>query len=41
VVDSAADPKQMVLLPGADHFFTGHLAAMQSSLTGWLTEQLL
>ena len=41
VVASAADPKQLVLFPRADHFFTGHLAAMQSSLTGWLTEQLL
>jgi uncharacterized protein len=36
----AADPKRLVLLPGADHFFTGHLAAMQSSLAGWLKEQL-
>lgn len=41
VVSSAAHPKQMVLLPGADHFFTGHLAAMQASLAGWLREQLI
>jgi alpha/beta superfamily hydrolase len=41
VVHSAADPKRLVLLPRADHFFTGHLAAMQSSLAGWLKEQLL
>ncbi|HEV2486943.1 MAG TPA: alpha/beta family hydrolase [Terracidiphilus sp.] len=40
VADLAADPKRLVLLPGADHFFTGHLAAMQSSLAGWLKEQL-
>jgi hypothetical protein len=40
VAASAADPKRLVLLPGADHFFTGHLAAMQSSLAGWLKEQL-
>jgi uncharacterized protein len=39
VVATAADPKRFVLLPGADHFFTGHLAAMQSSLAGWLKEQ--
>jgi uncharacterized protein len=39
VVSSAANPKQMVLLPGADHFFTGHLPAMQASLSGWLKEQ--
>ena len=35
----AAEPKQLVLIPGADHFFTGHLEAMQTSLTGWLKEQ--
>jgi alpha/beta superfamily hydrolase len=39
VVASAADPKQLALLPRADHFFSGHLAAMQSSLAGWLKEQ--
>jgi alpha/beta superfamily hydrolase len=40
VVASAANPKQLVLLPGADNFFTGHLDAMQSSLSSWLKEQL-
>jgi uncharacterized protein len=40
VANAAADPKQMVLLPGADHFFTGHLQAMQTSLATWLKEQL-
>ncbi len=40
VAASAADPKRLVLLPGADHFFTGHLSAMQSSLAGWLKEQI-
>ncbi len=39
VVGSAADPKRLVLLRGADHFFTGHLEAMQSTLAGWLKEQ--
>ncbi len=39
VAASAAEPKRLVLLPGADHFFTGQLAAMQSSLAGWLKEQ--
>jgi alpha/beta superfamily hydrolase len=37
---SAAEPKRLVLLSGADHFFTGHLAPMQQSLAGWLKEQL-
>jgi uncharacterized protein len=41
VVSAAAHPKQMVLLPSADHFFTGHLPAMQASLAAWLKEQLI
>jgi alpha/beta superfamily hydrolase len=36
----AAEPKRFVLLPGADHFFTGHLEAMQAALAGWLEEQV-
>ncbi len=37
---AAAEPKQVALVPGADHFFTGHLEAMQSALSGWLKEQV-
>jgi alpha/beta superfamily hydrolase len=40
VAASAAEPKRLLLLAGADHFFTGHLAPMQRSLAGWLKEQL-
>jgi alpha/beta superfamily hydrolase len=40
VAGCAAEPKQLVLVPGADHFFTGHLEAMQRSLAGWLKEQV-
>jgi hypothetical protein len=40
VVSSSAEPKKFVLLPHADHFFTGQLEPMQSSLAGWLKEQL-
>lgn len=40
VVASAADPKRLVLLPGADHFFAGKLPLMQQALAGWLKEQL-
>ena len=40
LVAVAAEPKRLVLLPRADHFFTGQLEPMQSSLTGWLKEQL-
>lgn len=37
---TTAEPKKLVLLPGADHFFTGQLKAMQNELAGWLKEQL-
>jgi uncharacterized protein len=40
VAASAAEPKQLVLLPRADHFFTGQLEPMQSALAGWLTGSL-
>lgn len=40
VAASAADPKHLALIPGADHFFTGQLEAMQQELSGWLLEQL-
>lgn len=40
IVTSAAEPRSLVFIPRADHFFTGHLAAMQSSLAAWLKEQL-
>ncbi len=40
VADSASDPKQLVLLPRADHFFTGQLEPMQAALNGWLKERL-
>ncbi|HSM77840.1 MAG TPA: hypothetical protein VLT57_09455, partial [Bryobacteraceae bacterium] len=39
-VAAAAEPKDVALVPGADHFFTGHLHAMQSALAGWLKEQV-
>jgi alpha/beta superfamily hydrolase len=41
VAGSAAEPKRLVLLPGADHFFTGQLNPMQHVLSGWLKGQLL
>jgi alpha/beta superfamily hydrolase len=41
VVDSAAEPKRLLLIPGADHFFSGLLQPMQQALAGWLKEQLI
>ena len=38
--DSAADPKRLVLIPDADHFFTGHLEPMQMALAAWLKEKI-
>ena len=40
VAATTAEPKKLVLLPGADHFFSGQLAAMQNELAAWLKEQL-
>jgi alpha/beta superfamily hydrolase len=40
VAASAAEPKQLVLLPRADHFFTGQLEPLQRALAGWLKEHL-
>lgn len=38
VVAEAAEPKRLELIPGADHFFVGHLAAMQTELHQWLDD---
>jgi alpha/beta superfamily hydrolase len=40
VTASAAAPKRLILIPGADHFFTNQLGPMQRALAGWLKEQL-
>jgi alpha/beta superfamily hydrolase len=40
IVASVADPKQLALIQGSDHFFTGHITAMQKLLAVWLKEQL-
>jgi hypothetical protein len=35
---SASDPKRLVIIPGADHFFAGHLDKMRAALGGWVRE---
>jgi alpha/beta superfamily hydrolase len=40
VAATTVEPKKLVLLPGADHFFAGQLEAMKNELAGWLKEQL-
>jgi len=39
VVASAADPKELVFIPG-DHFFEGHLKEMRLTVESWVQEQL-
>jgi alpha/beta superfamily hydrolase len=41
VAATAAPPNQVALVPGADHFFTGHLESMQTTLSEWLKEHVL
>lgn len=38
VVAQAAEPKELIFIPGADHFFTHQLSAMQQAIAGWLKE---
>ena len=35
----AAEPKQFVLIEGADHFFQGKLPMMQQAISDWLIKQ--
>jgi alpha/beta superfamily hydrolase len=41
IVDSAPESKHFTLIPGADHFFVGHLQAMQAVLGQWLRQTYL
>jgi alpha/beta superfamily hydrolase len=38
LVENAADPKELVFVPG-DHFFAGHLTEMRMTIESWLHEQ--
>ena len=37
----APEPKQLVLVEGADHFFEGHLARMQAAIREWTASHFL
>jgi len=39
VVARAADPKELVFVPG-DHFFEGHLSELRMTIESWVEEQL-
>jgi hypothetical protein len=36
VVEAAAEPRQLLFVPDADHFFTGRLQPMQRALAAWV-----
>jgi alpha/beta superfamily hydrolase len=37
VVESAPEPKEMVIVEGGDHFFEGHLPEMQAAIHAWVS----
>jgi alpha/beta superfamily hydrolase len=39
LVATLPPPKQLVVVPGADHFFTDHLDAMQAAVAAWAAQQ--
>jgi hypothetical protein len=38
VFANASEPKRLVVIPGADHFFAGHLEEMRNALNNWVHE---
>jgi alpha/beta superfamily hydrolase len=41
LVESVADPKKLVFIEAADHFFAGRLREMRETVEGWVREELL
>jgi len=39
-VQTVADPKKLVLIAGADHFFEGRLSEMREAVAGWVSSTL-
>jgi uncharacterized protein len=39
LVDSLPEPKRLVLVPGAEHFFHGKLDQLGQAITEWMEEQ--
>jgi alpha/beta superfamily hydrolase len=37
IVNTAADPKELVLVEGADHFFEGQLPKVRDAITSWVS----
>jgi alpha/beta superfamily hydrolase len=40
LVAHAADPKKIVIVPDADHFFDGQLPVMREAMESWIAERL-
>jgi alpha/beta superfamily hydrolase len=40
MVRTLPEPTRLVLIPQADHFFTGHLDAMRGALKAWIEDML-
>jgi alpha/beta superfamily hydrolase len=40
LVAHAAEPKKVVIVPNADHFFEGQLPVMRQAIESWVAEQL-
>ncbi len=41
LINSVADPKKLVLIEGADHFFEGRLREIRETIEGWVRETVL
>lgn len=41
VVRTAPDPKELIWIPGADHFFAGKLDQVQAAITAWVERNFL
>jgi hypothetical protein len=41
MVEGVAEPKTLVLIPGADHFFAGHLDEYRAAIESWVRETLI
>ena len=37
--DPLPEPKKLVVVPGSDHFFTGHLDDLQNAIAAWAAER--
>jgi uncharacterized protein len=41
LIDSAADPKKLVLIDGADHFFEGRLRELRETIESWVRQEVV